>query len=184
MKLVVPLAIALLGLGAGVGAGLALKPEPPKEEAGHAGCPAPDAAAAGEHGDDHAAPAAAPCPEAEAAEKPAPKPEGELAYVAIEKPFIAPIFRDDKIVAMVMMSLSVEVGKEGETTVKDAEPRLRDAFLKVMFRHANSGGFDGSFTVGQKIEDLKSGLLQAARTVLPEAPISEVLITELARQDS
>ena len=31
MKLVVPLAIALLGLGAGVGAGLALKPEPPKE---------------------------------------------------------------------------------------------------------------------------------------------------------
>ena len=39
------------------------------------------------------------------------------------------------------------------------KPRLRDSFLKVMFRHANSGGFDGSFTSGRKMDDLKSALL-------------------------
>ena len=53
-----------------------------------------------------------------------------------------------------------------------------------MFRHANSGGFDGSFTAGQKMEDLKSALLAAARRSLHETPVGEVLITEIARQDS
>jgi flagellar protein FliL len=53
-----------------------------------------------------------------------------------------------------------------------------------MFRHANSGGFNGSFTAGRKIEDLKSALLVAAREAMPGAPVDEVLITEIARQDS
>ena len=53
-----------------------------------------------------------------------------------------------------------------------------------MFRHANSGGFDGSFTAGTKMEDLKSALLAAAQEILPETPVDEVLITEIARQDS
>ena len=53
-----------------------------------------------------------------------------------------------------------------------------------MFRHANSGGFDGSFTSGRKMDDLKSALLRTAHDVIPEAEVGEVLITEIARQDS
>ena len=65
------------------------------------------------------------------------------------------------------------------------KPRLRDSFLKVMFRHANSGGFDGSFTSGRKMDDLKSALLgRRARGDGAETPVEEVLITEIARQDS
>jgi len=52
-----------------------------------------------------------------------------------------------------------------------------------MFRHANSGGFDGAFTTGRKMEDLRSALLVAAREVFGEIPVSDVLITEIARQD-
>jgi hypothetical protein len=52
-----------------------------------------------------------------------------------------------------------------------------------MFRHANSGGFDGSFTAGQKMQDLKSALLVAAREIMPETPVTEVLITDIVRQD-
>ena len=63
------------------------------------------------------------------------------------------------------------------------KPRLRDSFLKVMFRHANSGGFDGSFTAGRKMDDLKSALLNAAREVMEKTPVEKVLITEIARQD-
>ena len=33
------------------------------------------------------------------------------------------------------------------------------------------------------MDDLKSALLQAARGILPDAPVDEVLITEIARQD-
>ena len=84
---------------------------------------------------------------------------------------------------MVVMSLSVETDTEAAHAVEAVKPRLRDGFLKVMFRHANSGGFDGSFTSGRKMEDLKSALLAAAREVLTETPVEEVLITEIARQD-
>ena len=112
------------------------------------------------------------------------KPAAELAYVPMDKPFVVPVFKGEKVVAMVVMSLSVETETEAAQTVEAVEPRLRDSFLKVMFRHANSGGFDGSFTTGRKIEDLKSALLGAAREVMSETPVEEVLITEIARQDS
>ncbi len=180
MKKLMPILIALLGLGAGLGAGLALKPAPevaascapPEGEAG-----APAEAKAGEHG-------AAPCPEPAAAGV-AEEAHGEVAYVPIEKPFVVPIFASEKLVAMVVVSLSVATeGEAGASQVEAVEPRLRDSFLQVMFRHANSGGFDGSFTTGRKMEDLKSALLASAREVMAGETVDEVLITEIARQDS
>jgi hypothetical protein len=188
MKALMPLMIALLGLGAGVGAGLMLKPAPAPEEAA---CAAPeppsDHAAEAEEAamdDGHAAPCApeatdpfAPVP---AAEK---KPAAELAYVPMDKPFVVPVFAGEKVTAMVVLSLSVETETEAAHDVEAVKPRLRDSFLKVMFRHANSGGFDGSFTAGRKMEDLKSALLSAAREVMSETPVEEILITEIARQE-
>jgi flagellar protein FliL len=52
-----------------------------------------------------------------------------------------------------------------------------------MFRHANSGGFDGSFTEGQKMADLKAALLVSAEEVMTGIPVAEVLVTEIVRQD-
>jgi hypothetical protein len=178
MKKLLPVLIALLGLGAGVGAGLALKPAPEAvAETPATDCPPP---AEGEE--------AAPCPPAEpdpfAPVKPEEKkPAAELAYVQMDKPFVVPVFAGEKVTAMVVVSLSVETDTEGAHAVEAVKPRLRDGFLKVMFRHANSGGFDGSFTSGRKMEDLKSALLATAREVLAETPVEEVLITEIARQD-
>lgn len=196
MKFVLPLALAVLGLGAGIGAGVALKPEPAPEEHAAADCPEPGADAQAEPADAHAEPghdAAADCPtEAAAAPDPfapvapaKPKLEGEMANVRLEKPFIVPVFRDERTTAMIVASVAVEVGAEGVPNVEPLEPRLRDAFLAVMFRHANSGGFDGTFTEGRKMDDLKSALLISARTVLEEAhvPVNEVLITDIVRQD-
>lgn len=169
MKLLLPLIIALLGLGAGVGAGLALKPAPEPEAETHAEADCADG----------------PCTPDPF--EPVPmekgKPEGELTYVPMEKPFVVPVFSGEKVTAMVVISLSVEVGTESAEAVEDIQPRLRDSFLKVMFRHANSGGFDGSFTAGRKMEDLKSGLLVAAGEVGGKLDIYEVLVTEIARQD-
>ena len=103
----------------------------------------------------------------------------------MDKPFVVPVFAGEKVVAMVVVSLSVETDTEAAHAVEAVKPRLRDSFLKVMFRHANSGGFDGSFTAGRKMEDLKSALLAGrARGAWPTTPVEEVLITEIARQDS
>lgn len=181
MKKLLPLLIALLGLAAGVGAGMALKPAPEPVTAA-ADCPPPA------EGDGHAEATAAPCPPADdpfAPVKPAEKKaSGELAYVAMDKPFVVPVFAGDKVTAMVVVSLSVETDLEAAPSVEAVKPRLRDGFLKVMFRHANSGGFDGSFTTGRKMEDLKSALLQTARELMTATPVEEVLITEIARQDT
>ena len=101
----------------------------------------------------------------------------------MDKPFVVPIFKDDKVTAMVVVSLALETEAASASKIEGLKPRLRDSFLKVMFRHANSGGFDGSFTGGRKMEDLKSALRAAAKEVLHEKPVGEVLITEIARQD-
>jgi flagellar protein FliL len=187
MKKLAPLLLALLGLGAGLGAGLMLKPAP---ETAHAeACVPAVEGAEGEAGAAGHEPAAACDEHAEAdpfkpvehAEK---KKAAELAYVPMDKPFVVPVFAGEKVVAMVVLSLSVETETESAPTVEGVKPRLRDSFLKVMFRHANSGGFDGSFTSGRKMDDLKSALLVAAREVMEPTPVEEVLITEIARQDS
>jgi flagellar protein FliL len=171
MKVFLPIGIALLGVGVGLGAGFALKPAPEHEEAACEGehCPEPAASEDAAH--------AAPKKDGHGGEAP------EVEYVALDKPFIVPVFVDDRVAAMVVLSLSLEVpGGEREHTIA-LQPRLRDGFLAVMFRHANSGGFDGSFTAGQKMDDLKSALLATAKEVMAGIPVSEVLVTEIVRQD-
>jgi hypothetical protein len=194
MKAVAPLLLALLGLGAGLGAGIALKPEPEPEPA-EVACAEDPAAQAGPDGHaagaDHGATAAAglPCPPSKAdpfkavAKAEAHKAAEELAYVTMDKPFVVPVFQGEKVVAMVVVSVSVETDTHSAPLVEGVKPRLRDSFLAAMFRHANSGGFNGSFTSGRKMEDLKAALLQAAKGVLLETPVDEVLITEIARQE-
>ena len=198
MKLLLPIGIAILGLGVGVGPGVALKPAPEahasaacgEAAAGHGPAEAGAAADAG-HAPE-AAPAApvAPCPPAAAAgplDAPVAADDGHgggaASVVALDKPFVVPVFAGDKVVAMVVASVAVEISAESETMVEAAEPKLRDGFLAAMFRHANSGGFEGAFTTGQKMADLRAALLVAARAVFPAASVSDVLITEIAKQD-
>jgi flagellar basal body-associated protein FliL len=166
--MLVPLVIALAGLAVGVGAGVALKPAPEEPEA----APCAEGEACAEAAD----PLAPPAETAEAAAEP-------VSVVALDKPFVVPVFRDDRVVAMVVVSTAVAIAAAKETEVEAATPRLRDAMLAAMFRHANSGGFDGAFTTGRKMEDLRAALLVAAREVFGATPVSEVLITEIARQD-
>ena len=184
MKKLLPLLIALLGLGAGVGAGLALKPAP---EAGGRGRriarrrPTAEAAASERR---RGLPGRRGRPLRPGRARGEEEARRSSPTSTMDKPFVVPVFAGEKVMAMVVVSLSVETDTEAAHTVEAVKPRLRDSFLKVMFRHANSGGFDGSFTTGRKMEDLKSALLEAAREVMAETPVEEVLITEIARQES
>jgi hypothetical protein len=171
MKILLPIVVTLAGLGIGVGAGIKLRPEAeePQDQA-----QVPPAPPAGE--------VAEPDPFAPV-ELARELPPGGVEFVPLDKPFVVPVFADERVAAMVVLSLSVEIATGQATTVESVQPRLRDSFLAVMFRHANSGGFDGSFTAGQKMQDLKSALLVAAREIMPETPVTEVLITDIVRQD-
>lgn len=188
MKILIPLILAIAGLGAGVGAGLMLKPAP--EVAASGSCGEDQATVTGADGE-AVEPAAAEDCETQVAGDPfdgEPAAEGEAeevltTFVPFEKPFVVPVFEGEKIAAMVVVSLSVETGEEAATVVTAMEPRLRDRFLKVFFLHSNSGGFNGSFTSGRKMTDLKSALLKAAKEVMRGTEVNSILVTEIARQD-
>jgi flagellar FliL protein len=160
MRKLLPILLALLGIAAGVGAGVVLKP-----------------------GEDHAA---APCGEVEAAPETevldAP-PELAHEYIKMNNQFVIPVVQDGKIGALVVLSLSLEVSAGSGELVYAREPKLRDAFLRAMFDHANAGGFDGEFTSNGNLAPLRAGLLAAAGGILGEA-VSDVLIVDIVRQDN
>ncbi|MEN8917572.1 MAG: flagellar basal body-associated protein FliL, partial [Octadecabacter sp.] len=75
-----------------------------------------------------------------------------------------------------------EVEAGGQEAVFSHEPRLRDAFLQVMFDHANIGGFNGVFTASSNMRILREALQDAADQVM-RGHITDVLIVDIVRQD-
>lgn len=161
MKLLLPLILAATGMGAGVGAGYVLKKPAPDELANPCGEPHLVAEAPG-HGSTPVV----------------------LAhdYVKLNNQFIVPVLKEGRIKALVVLTLSLEVVKGGSEQIYAREPKLRDAFLRVLIDHANSGGFDGEFTSNGNMAHLRDALNGAAKSVVKET-VTEVLIVDIVRQD-
>lgn len=175
IRKLIPVLLGLIGLGIGVGAGIFLRPAPPvtiSDVAAH------DVAAEGEGASTEAA----------KAEHPDAPPKDETAeggpeYVKLTNQFVIPVVEQGRVVSMVILALTLEVGAGTTEAIYAREPKLRDAFLQVLFDHANSGGFDGSFTDGANLVLLRKALLEAAQTAIG-LNVSDVLISDIARQDS
>ena len=165
LKKIFPILLALIGLGGGVGAGLVLRPAEDQAAASDE-----VASKDGEGATDE---------EGEGAEP----QEGAPEYVKMNNQFVVPVVEDSRVAAMVVLSLSLEVAAGNTEAVYQREPKLRDAFLQVLFDHANVGGFSGSFTDGANLVVLRTSLKEAAALVLGPV-VSDVLITDIARQDS
>lgn len=163
MRKLLPILLALLGIGGGVGAGFLLKPDLPPEVA--------------------SMDSANPCGEAMQADAPVAQPDpSNQEYVKLANQFIVPIVLNERVNSLVVLSLSVEVKKGQSQIIFDREPKLRDAFLQVLFNHANIGGFNGAFTEVSNMMVLRRALKEAGQSILGEA-VSDILITDLARQD-
>ncbi|MCB2115632.1 MAG: flagellar basal body-associated FliL family protein [Rhodobacteraceae bacterium] len=163
MKKLLPILLALLGLGAGAGGGYLLRPGA-EEKTAEACAPAESAIA------DHDAPSDA---------------EAELLaeYVKLNNQFVVPIVAGGEVTSLVILSISIEVDAGASEKVFAQEPKLRDAFLQVLFDHANAGGFEGVFTQSSNLDALRVALLEVARKILGEVA-RDVLITDIVRQDS
>ncbi len=161
MRKLLPIVLAFIGLGAGAAAGHFLRP------AGDA-LAADSGELAGGHGS--------------SASDVASVTPAQVEYVRLDKQFIVPLARDDRIVGMVLMTLAIEADPGSSDLVFQREPKLRDLFLQAMFLHAQSGGFAGAFTASSPMADLRGALRKAARDVIGPAA-HDVLVTEIARQD-
>lgn len=166
MRKLIPIVLILIGLGSGVGAGLYLRPAQEAQVVS---------------GDDGA-------PEGEASHEATPKAdaghdaEALPEYVKLSNQFVVPIVERERIASMVILSLSLEVTAGSTEAVFQREPKLRDVFLQMLFDHANTGGFRGSFTDAANLIILRENLFDAAHKVLGDL-VKDVLITDIVRQD-
>lgn len=169
-KLIIPIVLLLVGSGAGIGAGLFLLP--PEEDP---------------EGDPPTDVVCLPSPEGTSQIAAAPPPaspveQSGLEYARLANQFVVPVVTDGQVVALVVLSLSIEVAAGSTDAVFTHEPKLRDAFLQVLFDHANSGGFEGVFTSNANMRTLRSGLRNVAQDILGPAA-NDVLVVDLVRQD-
>jgi len=183
--ILLPAILLVAGSGAGVGAGLFLS----GTYAAAAGdMPGADMPATGDAG----AMSGGPCgdlpgaePAAAEAEAPA-APGGEVVdgreYVRLNNQFVVPVVDGGAVTALVVLSLSVEVSAGAREPVYAHEPKLRDAFLQVLFDHANIGGFGGNFTSSSTMRVLRGNLREAAQATMGKQ-IVDVLIIDIVRQD-
>lgn len=151
-----PVIFLIVGLALGGGAGLFLRPAPE---------PMPEGAEVAE-------------------EEETEEEEGAaVAFVKLNNQFVVPVVKKGRIAALVVLSISLETREDQTTVIYDHEPKIRDAFLSVLFDHSYGGGFDGAFTSSPNLEALRFSLLESTRAVVEDA-VRDVLITDIVRQDT
>lgn len=182
MAKLLPVILAVIGLLGGAAAGYFLKPssqgatDAAHQEAGDADAHAPAPAKDDHGGADHVA-------AGHGDEDHGATPEGAVDYVKLNNQFVVPVVDNGRVSALVVLSMSLEVESGASASVYDREPKLRDAFLRVLFDHANAGGFRGSFTDSANMATLRMALREAAKHILGPK-VSDVLIVDMMRQDT
>jgi flagellar protein FliL len=167
MKKLLPIILVVVGIAAGIGAGIFFRPESAPEDIA---LNTPEACVENE--------VASSLPLATAV---AIDPQTR-EYVRLNNQFIVPVVLNERVSSLIVLSLSIEVAKGQSQIVFEREPKLRDVFLQVLFNHANIGGFHGAFTETRNMTVLRRALREAGQSVLGDL-ISDILITDLARQD-
>lgn len=199
LRKLIPVLLGLVALLGGGAAGWMLRPAPPAAaDAGHTeaadaraaaseGAAAPDAGHAPVESsheappDAHAAPAEAPTADGHGGA--APAAPGGKEYVKLNNQFVVPLIDGGRVASMVILGLSLEVTAGSKDRVYAVEPKLRDLYLRVMFDHANAGGFAGTFTDRSRLDALRATLAEVSRPLLGDS-LSEVLIEDIVRQDN
>lgn len=173
MKKLLPIVMLLIGSGAGVGAGIFLRPVPVEDKVASTEA---ETEATKDYPDDASA--------EKEMEKPGEGgPASGMEYVRLPNQFVVPLVENERISALVVMSLSIEVATGNEEDVLDIEPKLRDGFLRVLFDHASIGGFDGAFINNENLDVVRGKLREVAMSVMGSDVANDVLIFEIARQD-
>jgi flagellar protein FliL len=125
----------------------------------------------------------APPADDDVAAAPVALPSKPSDFVRLNNQFIVPVVEQGRVASLIVLALSLEVDEGTNQQVFAREPKLRDAFLQVLFDHANSGGFRGNFTESTALVALRRALRETARQVVG-GNVQDVLITDFARQDN
>ncbi|MBF5079339.1 hypothetical protein F1642_09785 [Paracoccus sp. NBH48] len=105
----------------------------------------------------------------------------EAAYFQFPTQFFVPLMRQGDLRDVMILTVTLQTDGANLQALSKKEHILRDALLRQLMIHANTGGFDGNFTADRNLVTLREGLLQAAKTAT-DAPVTAVLIEDIARQ--
>lgn len=188
MKKILFLLLPVVALVGGVAAGEMLRPgKPESDSATHAAAEGHDPADAEDHAaadatekpaDDHGA-AAATSDHAASGDHGADT--AAEAWFTFSTQFFVPLMRNGDMGAVMILTLTLETGGGELEAMKQQEHRLRDALLRELLIHANTGGFDGNFTSEARLAPLRDRLHKAAQAST-SLPVKAVLIEDIARQ--
>lgn len=106
----------------------------------------------------------------------------EVGWFQFPQQFFVPVVRDGQLEGTMILTLSVEMPEISKEEVYAKEIKLRDALLRQLLIHANTGGFDGNFTSEPMLRKLRERLLSSSKSVV--SGVSDVLIGDIARQES
>jgi flagellar basal body-associated protein FliL len=115
---------------------------------------------------------------------PAPRAadSGDHAFIDLERKFVVPLVRGNRVRSLVVVDLRLEVTSSAEALALELKPKLRDAFLDTLYAMAVAGAFDGDLYSNNVQGEMRTRLLEAARQVLRDGATA-ILISELLRQD-
>ncbi|MDO5642522.1 MAG: hypothetical protein Q4G26_09095, partial [Paracoccus sp. (in: a-proteobacteria)] len=78
-----------------------------------------------------------------------------MGYYRFPTQFFVPVMHGDRLNGIVVLTLVLEMPAELQEDVYKREFRLRDAMLRSLMIHANTGGFDGNFTTEPRMRRLR-----------------------------
>ncbi|WP_298947848.1 hypothetical protein [uncultured Paracoccus sp.] len=113
----------------------------------------------------------------------APQGEATTAYFRFPSQFFVPVMHGDRLDGVMVMTLTVEMPVAQQEAIFKQEFRLRDAFLRTLLIQANTGGFDGNYTIEPRMRRLRESLMKTAAEVTGGV-VLDVLIEDIARQDA
>lgn len=165
LKKIMPLFALLFGLAGGGAAAIFLAPPPDDEPMSQHEATAPDTQSETSSNDlqDRAS--------------------GSFEIVKLPSQFVVPVIMDNRVRAMVILTVALEVEVGQGDRVRALEPKLRDEFLAELFSLAALDGFKDEMISRKTLELVKRALSVRSSEVLGLQNVN-VLVTDMARQDA
>ena len=124
--------------------------------------------------------------EHDGAEGAAPAPPADFdaetrEFVKFSRQFILPVVESATIKSLIVADIQLEVESGSSAYAFARAPKLRAAFLQVLYRHAHTGSLKNTMLSDRTLTELRDDLLKSAREILGDQ-VHDVLITDLLRQ--
>ena len=103
-------------------------------------------------------------------------------YFDFQRNFIIPIIGENRVDALVLLTVSVELDAAKIDEVRTREPRIRDAFMKTLLTLSHEGVLSQDITDPDVYTIIQERLLKTAKDVVDE-DVESILLVDFARQD-